>query len=55
MGNKIRLDLASVAHPQANEQTERTNSLILQGLKPRLEVPVHRVAGAWAEEVLAVL
>ena len=28
----IRLDIASVAHPQANGQVERTNGLILQGL-----------------------
>ena len=27
----IRLDLASVAHPQANGQVERTNGLVLQG------------------------
>jgi len=51
----IRLDLASVAHPQANGQKERANGLILQGLKPRLEVPLHRAAGAWAEEVPALL
>ena len=43
----IRLDLASMAHPQANGQVERANGLVLQGLKPRLEVPLHRAAGAW--------
>src|SRR5215216_4055503 len=32
----IRLDLASVAHPQSNGQVERANGLILQGIKPRL-------------------
>jgi transposase InsO family protein len=51
----IRLDLASVAHPQANGQVERTNGLILQGLKPRLEAPLHRAAGASAEELPSVL
>jgi transposase InsO family protein len=51
----IRLDLASVAHPQSNGQVERTNSIILQGIKPRLEVPLHRAAGAWVEELPAVL
>jgi hypothetical protein len=51
----IRLDLASVAHPQSNGQVERTNGLILQGIKPRLEAPLHRAAGAWAEELPSVL
>src|SRR3954468_11822309 len=43
----IRLHLASVAHPQSNGQVERANGLILQGIKPRLEAPLHRAAGAW--------
>ena len=34
----IRLDLASVAHPQSNGQAERANGLILKGLKPRFDV-----------------
>jgi hypothetical protein len=44
--NGIRLDLTSVAHPQSNGQVERTNELILSGIKPRLEAPLHRAAGA---------
>jgi ribonuclease HI/transposase InsO family protein len=51
----IRLDLASVAHPQSNGQVERMNGIVLQGIKPRLEVPLHRAAGAWVEELPAVL
>ena len=51
----IRLDIASVAHPQANGQVERANGLILQGLKPRLEAPLRRAAGAWAEELPSVI
>ena len=51
----IRLDLEAVAHPQSNGQVERTNGLILSGLKPRLEVPLHRSAGAWAQELPFVL
>jgi transposase InsO family protein len=39
--NGIRLDLSSVAHPQSNGQVERTNGLILSGIKPRLEAPLH--------------
>ncbi|XP_073353850.1 uncharacterized protein [Aegilops tauschii subsp. strangulata] len=30
----MRVDYASVAHPQSNGQAERVNGLILQGLKP---------------------
>ena len=41
----IRLDLASVAHPQSNGQVERANGLILSGIKPRLVEPLERSAG----------
>jgi hypothetical protein len=53
--NRICLDLASVAHPQSNGQVERTNGLIMLGIKPCLEAPLHRAAGAWAEELPSVL
>jgi hypothetical protein len=53
--NGICLDLASVAHPQSNGQVERTNGLIMSGIKPRIEAPLHRAAGAWAEELPSVL
>ena len=52
---KIRLDIASVAHPQANGQVERANGLILQGIRPCLEAPLRRAAGAWADELTAVI
>ena len=32
----IRVDWSAVAHPQTNEQVERANDMILQGLKPRI-------------------
>ena len=51
----IRLDLASVAHLQSNGQVECSNGLILRGIRPRLEVPLHRAAGAWVEELPSVL
>jgi hypothetical protein len=44
-----------MAHPKSNGQVERTNGLILPGIKPRLEAPLHRAAGAWAEELPSVL
>ncbi|XP_051190507.1 uncharacterized protein [Lolium perenne] len=51
----IRLDLASVAHPESNGQAERANQSILHGIKPRLMVPLERAAGCWAEELPSVL
>ena len=53
--NNIRLDLASVAHPQSNGQAERANQELLKEIKPRLKVPLLRAAGCWAEELPAVL
>src|SRR4051794_498230 len=41
----IRLDLAAVAHPEANGQAERANQSVLHGLKPRLQVPLERTPG----------
>jgi transposase InsO family protein len=51
----IQLDVASVAHLQANGQVERANALVLYGLKPRLIEPLERSPGCWLKEHLAVL
>jgi hypothetical protein len=51
----IRLDLASVAHPQSNGQVEKANGLILAGIKPRLVEPLDQPAGCWVEELPSVL
>jgi hypothetical protein len=51
----IRLDLASVAHPQSNGQVEKANGLILAGIKPRLVEPLECSAGCWVEELPSVL
>ena len=32
----IRIDWAIVAHPHTNGQVERSNDMVLQGLKPRI-------------------
>jgi transposase InsO family protein len=34
--NNICVDWSTVAHPKMNEQVERVNDMILQGLKPRI-------------------
>ena len=51
----IRLDLASVAHPQSNGQAKRANQELLRGIKPRLCVPLERTPGSWEEELPLVL
>ncbi|GKB78110.1 reverse transcriptase domain-containing protein [Tanacetum coccineum] len=48
---KIKQNFTSVAHPQANGQTEVTNRTILQGLKARLG----KAKGQWVEEFPNVL
>jgi hypothetical protein len=53
--NGIWLDLASIAHPKSNGQAKRANHMILRGIKPRLQVPLARAAGAWVEELPAAL
>ena len=52
---RIRLDLASVAHPQSNGQVERANGMVLSGIKPRLIEPLLRSPGCWLDELPAVL
>ena len=43
----IKQVFASVKHPQTNGQVESANTVLLRGLKRRLE----KAKGAWAEEV----
>src|SRR4051812_16104509 len=51
----IRLDLASVAHPESNGQAERANQSIHHGLKPRLQVRLERTTGRWVEELPSII
>ena len=55
MDKGIRLDVASVAHPQANGQVERSNALVLAGIKARLEEPLKKTPGCWIDEIPHVL
>jgi transposase InsO family protein len=34
--NNIRVDWSAIAHLKTNEQVERANDMIMQGLKPRI-------------------
>ena len=43
----IKLSFASVSHPQTNEQVEKINGLICDGIKNCLT----KAAGAWVEEL----
>jgi hypothetical protein len=51
----ILLDIASVAHPCTNGQVERSNGLVLSGIKPRLIEPLEKTPGCWLDELSAVL
>jgi transposase InsO family protein len=47
----IRVDWAAVAHPQTNGQVERTNDMILQGLKPRIFDRLNKFGQKWLQEL----
>ena len=51
----IKLDYASVYHPQTNGQVERANGLILSGIKPRLIRSLEEADNKWVEELDSVL
>ena len=51
----IRLNVASVTHPESNGQAERANQSVLAGLKPRLQVSLERSPGCWIDELPSVL
>src|SRR4051812_19604105 len=51
----IKINYASVAHPQSNGQVEKANGLVCGGIKKRLLAPLEKAAGNWVEELPAVL
>ena len=54
-GYGIRIDWASDGHQRTNSQVERTNGMVLQGLKPHIFDQLNKYAGRWAAELLAIL
>ena len=51
----IKLDYASVYHPQPNGQVERANGLIMSGIKPILVRSLTESNTHWVEELDSVL
>ncbi len=51
----IKLDYASVYHPQTNGQVERANGLIMSGIKPRLVRSLTESDTHWVEELNSIL
>src|SRR3954454_8078425 len=51
----IKINYASVAHPQSNGQVEKANGLVCGGIKKRLLTPFEQAADNWVEEHPAVL
>ena len=51
----IRVDWAAVAHPRTNGQVKGTNSMVLQGLKPKIFNRLNKFSRRWVMELPAVL
>jgi transposase InsO family protein len=51
----IRVDWAIVAHPMTNGQVERANSMLLQGLKPRIYNDLNKFGKRWMKELPSVV
>lgn len=51
----IEICYAYIAHPRANDQVERANALILEGICKRVEDTLTKAEGKWMKEVLLVI
>src|SRR3954468_7973035 len=51
----IKINYASVTHPQSNRQVEKANGLVCGSIKKWLLAPLEQAAGNWVEELPAVL
>jgi transposase InsO family protein len=50
----IKVNYASVSHPQSNGQVECSNGIILQALKPRIFDRLKSYVGRWVNELPSV-
>jgi transposase InsO family protein len=53
--SSIKVNHASVSHPQSNGQVERSNGMILQGLKPRIFDRLKPNIRKWVKELPSIL
>jgi hypothetical protein len=51
----IRVDWSALAHPMTNGQVERANSMVLQGLKPRIYNDLNKFGRRWMKELPSVV
>ena len=51
----IRVDWTTMAYPRTNGQVERTNGMLLQGLKPRIFNRLNKFSARWVIELPVVL
>jgi hypothetical protein len=51
----IKLNFASVVHPQTNGQVKKANGLICSGIKKRLLAPLKKPKHAWVDELPSML
>ena len=51
----IKINYASVAHPQSNGQVKKANGLVCDGIKKWLPAPLDQATSNWVEELHAVL
>jgi transposase InsO family protein len=51
----IKINYALVSHPQSNGKVERSNDMILQGLKPRIFDKLKPYTEKWVKELPSVL
>jgi transposase InsO family protein len=53
--SSIKINYASVSHPQSIGQVERSNGMILQGLNPRIFNRLKPYTDKWVKELPSVL
>jgi transposase InsO family protein len=53
--SSIKINYALVSHPQRNDQVERSNGIILQGLKPKIFDRLNPYARKWVKVLPPVL